>query len=69
MAFYQLGADNHNSGRWHGITIGNDDGPIEYTIAGETYGAEAEIPVYDTAGYIGSNGMQRIDVPGEELYL
>ncbi len=69
MAFYQLGADNHNSGRWHGITIGNDDGPIEYTIAGETYGAEAEIPVYDTAGYIGSNGMQRIDVPGEGMWI
>lgn len=69
MAFYQLGADNHNSGRWHGITIGNDDGPIEYVIDGVTYGAQAEIPVYDTAGYIGHNGMQRLEVPGEGMWI
>ena len=69
MAFYQLGADNHNSGRWHGLTIGNNDGPIEYTIDGVTYGAEAELPVYDTAGYIGNNGMQRIEVPGEGMWI
>lgn len=69
MAFYQLGADNHNSGRWHGLTIGNNDGPIEYTIDGQTYGAEAEIPVYEQAGYIGNAGMQRIEVPGEGMWI
>ncbi|MDD6204495.1 MAG: hypothetical protein PUC05_05855 [Firmicutes bacterium] len=68
MAFYQLGGDRHNSGRWHGITIGNNEGPIEYTIDGVTYGAEAEIPVGETAGYVGGNGMQRIEVPGEGLW-
>ena len=68
MAFYQLGADNHNSGRWHGLTIGNDEGPIEYEIAGVRYGAEAEIPVSETAGYVGGAGMQQIEVPGTGLW-
>lgn len=68
MAFYQLGADNHNSGRWHGLTIGNDDGPIEYEIAGTKYGAEAEIPVSGNAEYVGGAGMQRIAVPGTGLW-
>jgi len=70
MAFYQLGGDRHNSGRWHGLTIGNNDGPIEYEIDGVTYGAEAEMPVYDTARYIGdTDKMQRIEVPGEGLWV
>ncbi len=70
MAFYQIGGDRHNSGRWHGLTIGNDDGPIEYEIDGVKYGAEAEMPVYETAGYIGdTDEMQRIEVPGKGLWV
>lgn len=69
MAFYQIGGDNHNSGRWHGITIGNDEGPISYEIAGVTYGAEAELPITDAPGYVGGQGMQQIEVPGKGLFV
>jgi len=68
MAFYQFGGDRHSSGRWNGITIGNNDGPIEFELNGTTYGEHALIEKRDISGYIGGE-MQRIEVPGEGLWI
>lgn len=64
LAFYQIGSDFYNVVYYPTMTIGNDDGPINFTLNGQEYGAEFELDYTRETGYIGSDTMQRIEVPG-----
>ncbi len=69
LAFYQFGADNYNDNHWDTMAVGNDSGTADITLAGKTYSGDFDLPVMDKVGYIGDNGMQRIDVEGEGLWV
>lgn len=69
MVFYQFGADNYNDNRWDTMAVGNNDGTVSFEIAGKTYSGQFTTPLSDTAGYVGGDSMQRIDVPGEGLWF
>lgn len=52
------------------MAVGNDGGSVELTIGQDTYSGDFPLPVLDEARYIGEeNKMQRIDVPGEGLWV
>lgn len=69
LAFYQFGADNYNDNHFDTMAVGNDDGNVDITIAGTTYSGDFPLPVMDKADYVGENGMQRVDVDGEGLWI
>lgn len=69
LAFYQFGADNYNDNHFDSMAVGNDEGTVDITIAGTTYSGDFDLPVMSKADYIGENGMQRIDVEGEGLWV
>ncbi len=69
LAFYQIGSDFYNVVYYPTMTIGNDDGPINFTLNGQEYGAEFELDYTRETGYIGSDTMQRIEVPGTGCYI
>ena len=68
MAFYQLGSDFYNVVYYPTMTIGNDDGPINFMLDGKLCGAEFELDYTRETGYIGGE-MQRIEVPGTGCYI
>jgi len=69
MAFYQIGSDFYNVVYYPTMTIGNDEGPISFELNGMRYGAEFELDYTRETGYIGSDTMQRIEVPGTGCYI
>lgn len=70
LAFYQFGGDDYNDNHYGSMAVGNDGGSVELTIGQDTYSGDFPLPVLDEARYIGEeNKMQRIDVPGEGLWV
>ncbi len=70
LVFYQMGGDNFNDNKYTTMAVGNDAGLVDITIDGTTYKGEFEVPVYNKAQYVGtSNKMQRLDIPGEGLWV
>lgn len=68
LAFYMMGYDTYNAGGWETMTIGNNDGPISFNMNGKQYGADFPIDTSQPVDYVGGQGMQRIDVPGEGFW-
>ncbi len=69
LAFYQFGSDNYNDNHWDTMAVGNDTGTVSLDIGGKTYSGDFALPVMDKADYVGGKGMQRIDIPGEGLWM
>lgn len=70
LAFYQFGGDDYNDNHYDCMAVGNNDGNVALTIGQNTYSGDFALPVLDEARYIGEeNKMQRIDVPGEGLWV
>lgn len=69
MAFYQFGADDYNDNEWKTMAVGNDDGTISFNIGDTVYSGEFACPTTKKAEYIGSDTMQRIEVPGEGMWF
>lgn len=68
LVLYQFGADNYNDNDYPRLCIGNDGGPIDFTLDGVRYGGEFDAPIADEPGYIGGE-QKPIEVPGEGLFL
>ena len=69
MVFYQFGADNYNDNRWDTMTVGNDEGTVSFKMGGKTYSGQFECPTSEQAGYVGSDTMQRMEVPGSGMWF
>lgn len=69
MVFYQFGADDYNDNQWDTMAVGNDEGTASFTIGDTTYNGQFTTPLSSTAGYVGNNGMQRIDIDGDGLWF
>lgn len=70
LAFYQFGGDDYNDNHYDTMAVGNDDGNVSITLGEDTYSGDFPLPVLNEARYIGEkNQMQRIDIPGEGLWV
>ena len=69
MVFYQFGADNYNDNRWDTMTVGNDEGTVSFKMGGKTYSGQFECPTSEQTGYVGSDTMQRMEVPGSGMWF
>lgn len=71
MAFYQFGADSYNYDYWSTMAVGNDDGLVPFTIAGNTYQGLMDVPKSDWNGYLGGQGMDMncVEVPGSGAWF
>ena len=69
MAFYQFGADSYNYDYWDTMAVGNDDGLISFTLAGQTYNGLMEVPKSSQSDYLGGQGMNCAEVPGSGAWF
>ena len=69
MVFYQFGADNYNDNRWDTMAVGNDEGTVSFKMGGKTYSGQFECPTSEQTGYVGSDTMQRMEVPGNGMWF
>lgn len=70
LALYQLGADGYNDNTYGTMAIGNDCGPIDFTLGGRRFSGEFETPLSDKDEYVlTGRQMQRIPVPGRGLFI
>lgn len=69
LAFYQFGADSYNYDYWDTMAVGNDEGLIPFTIAGQTYQGLMEVPISNQSDYLGGQGMNCVEVPGSGAWF
>ena len=71
LAFYQFGADSYNYDYWPTMAVGNDDGLIPFTIAGNSYQGLMDVPRSNSNGYLGGQGMDMncVEVPGSGAWF
>ena len=70
LAFYQFGADKYNSGWAQYLTLGNDDGPIDFEIDGKQYSGTFQTVNGAPVKYLGERDVpQRIDFPGTGAWM
>ena len=69
LAYYSIGSDNYNTGLWHELAVGNQDGLCDFTIGDSLYHGIIT-PEYPSSGqYIGGGEMQRLEIGGEGLWV
>ncbi|MDR1666755.1 MAG: T9SS type A sorting domain-containing protein [Bacteroidales bacterium] len=69
LAFYQFGADQYNVGIYDKMAVGNDAGVGGFSIGGQNFSGEFNVPKTGTNAYWLSENMQRIEVEGEGLWF